>query len=211
MSTSLGPAISRAVIKIGLLMALTQVLLAIRSLVQTNCNQSRGQTEPQSVRRRPILSRRTLVPTQTVAQSRAANVEVGHNYGHVEQPVVDPAHSSDRVASLVVPRARRQIQSVCVPDLTDQYSMEDQTLMPCAGIEAQPYESTQVYRQPVQHQQAVPNAAYYSQTNPDLLGPALGRATEQVKLTKFNGKSDVEEFIADYLGIVHHNGWSDSQ
>ena len=40
---------------------------------------------------------------------------------------------------------------------------------------------------------------------------ALDRAIEQVKLTNFNGKSDVEEFIADYLDIVHYNGWSDSQ
>ena len=83
--------------------------------------------------------------------------------------------------------------------------------MPCTEVEGQPYESTQVYRQPVQHPQAVPNTVYYSQANPDLLGPALGRAIEPIKLTKFNGKSDVEEFIADYLDIVHYNGWSDSQ
>ena len=187
--------------------------LDIRSeaLPRATLEEGRGQTKPQSVRRRPIPSRRTLVPAQTVGLSRADNLEVVYDYGHVEQPIVDPAHSSDRVTSLVVPPARRQIQSVCVPNLADQYSMEDRTPMPCAGVEGRPYESTQVYRQPVQHPQAVPNTVYYSQANPDLLGPALGRAIEPIKLTKFNGKSDVEEFIADYLDIVHHNGWSDSQ
>ena len=104
------------------------------------------------------------MPTQTVGLPRADTLEIVYEYGHVEQPIVGPAHSSDKVTSLVVPPARRQIQSVCVPDLADQYSREDQTLMSC----------TKVYRQPVQHPQAVPNTVYYSQATPDLLGPALG-------------------------------------
>ena len=39
----------------------------------------------------------------------------------------------------------------------------------------------------------------------------LGQSEERIKLGKYNGKSDVGEFIADYLYIMRHNRWSDSQ
>ena len=92
--------------------------------MQSNCDESRGQTKPQSVRRRPIPSRRTLVPTQTVGLCRADNFEVVPDYGHVGQPIVDPAHSSDEVPLLgPVPQARRKSRPMFVQDLQDHYSM----------------------------------------------------------------------------------------
>ena len=39
----------------------------------------------------------------------------------------------------------------------------------------------------------------------------LGQSEERIKLGKFNGKSNVGEFIADYRDILRHNRWSDSQ
>ena len=50
------------------------------------------------------------MPSQTVGQSRSANVEVVYDYGHVEQLLVNLARSSDKVAPLLpVKPARTQV------------------------------------------------------------------------------------------------------
>ena len=97
-----------------------------------------------------------------------------------------------------------------VQNLQDQYSMEKQTLMPSAGLETRPYELIQTTRQPAKHQQAVSRLTYYSQVKPDLQGMLLEPVTERLKLPKYNGKSYVGEFIANFLNIVENNQWSDS-
>ena len=137
---------------------------------------------------------------------------VASGYEHVGQHQVDPTHHVDRVASLVqAPPHRRQSRPINVQDLAQYGSREEETLTPCVEAGTRPYEPIQTTRQADQLQSTRPRSIHFGHTEPDLQRLTLGQSEERIKLGKFNGKSDVGEFIADYLDISRHNRWSDSQ
>ena len=65
----------------------------------------------------------------------------------------------------------------------------------------QTYEPAPTTRPTAQLQSVRPRSVHFNQTEPDLQRLTLGQSEERIKLGKFNGKSDVGEFITDSLDI----------
>ena len=82
MSTSLGPAISRAVIKLGLFIALTQVLLTLRSLMLAE------------------LGKALFKPTANRVEVRLNLSQLGEGQFYLELPMSKQFMTMDMLSSL---------------------------------------------------------------------------------------------------------------
>ena len=92
-------------------------------------------------------------------------------------------------------------------DLVQYGSRGEETLVPSADVGTRTYEPAQTTKQSAQLQTTKPRSVLFRQVEPDFQRLTLGQSEERIKLGKLNGKSDVGEFIADYIDIMRHNRW----
>ena len=123
---------------------------ARQNLVRADYIPSNSQTGSQSVRRRPVPSRRITVPTLTGRQMQAANMGAVSMYKHVgqqQQQPVNYAHSSHEVAPFVLePPIRQRPRSV---PLVKLYSDMEPTFPPFAEVTGCLSGHVQSVREPV--------------------------------------------------------------